>query len=126
MWIHPDDPNLIVEGNDGGVAISRDHGASWRFVRNLPLAQFYHIDVDMDVPFHVYGVIQVNGSWRGPSTVWETRGIANGHWRRVGGGDGFAVMSDRADPRFGYSMSQQGNLMRFDKITGERRAIRNL
>jgi hypothetical protein len=78
------------------------------------------------VPFNVYGGLQDNGSWYGPSTVWETRGIINGHWQRVGGGDGFAVMTDRADPRFGYSMSQQGNLMRFDKVTGERRSIRPL
>jgi photosystem II stability/assembly factor-like uncharacterized protein len=126
LWIHPHDPRFMIIGNDGGIGVSRDRGEHWRFVENLPLAQFYHVSVDDAVPFNVYGGLQDNGSWYGPSTVWETRGIINGHWRRVGGGDGFAVMTDRADPRFGYSMSQQGNLMRFDKVTGERRSIRPL
>jgi photosystem II stability/assembly factor-like uncharacterized protein len=123
LWIDPDDSRRMIMGNDGGIAFTSNRGAQWRFVENLPLAQFYHINVDMEVPFHVYGGLQDNGSWHGPSTVWESRGIANAHWRRVGGGDGFATLNDFGDPRYGYSMSQQGNLMRFDKITGERRDI---
>ncbi|MHC5066760.1 MAG: WD40/YVTN/BNR-like repeat-containing protein, partial [Planctomycetota bacterium] len=67
MWINPRDPEHIIEGNDGGVYISRDRGESWRFVSNLPLAQFYHIAVDMETPYNVYGGMQDNGSWRGPS-----------------------------------------------------------
>ncbi|MDH3225076.1 MAG: hypothetical protein OEO23_15250, partial [Gemmatimonadota bacterium] len=73
----------------------------------------------------VYGGLQDNGSWFGPSTVWENKGILNAHWTRVGGGDGFSVMPDRADPdRYGYSQSQGGNLQHFDKRTGARRSIR--
>jgi photosystem II stability/assembly factor-like uncharacterized protein len=123
LWIDPADPSHMIMGNDGGVGITHDRGDRWRFVENLPLAQFYHVSVDMDVPFNVYGGLQDNGSWYGPSRVWEDRGVMNAHWRRVGGGDGFATMVDFSDPRFGYSMSQQGNLMRFDKLTGERRRI---
>jgi photosystem II stability/assembly factor-like uncharacterized protein len=75
MWIDPNDPTHIYEGNDGGVAESRDRGATWRFVANLPLGQYYHINVDMETPYHVYGGMQDNGSWRGPSSVWENGGI---------------------------------------------------
>jgi photosystem II stability/assembly factor-like uncharacterized protein len=124
LWINPDDPRTMIMGNDGGIGITRNRGGSWRFVENLPLAQFYHINVDMEVPFNVYGGLQDNGSWFGPSQVWEDRGIMNAHWRRSGGGDGFASLPDFSHPRFGYSMSQQGALMRFDKATGERRDIR--
>jgi len=123
LWIHPDDPRFMIMGNDGGIGLTYNGGGSWRFVENLPLAQFYHINVDMEVPYNVYGGLQDNGSWFGPSQVWEDRGIMNAHWRRTGGGDGFASLPDFSDPRFGYSMSQQGSLMRFDKETGERRDI---
>jgi len=123
LWIDPDDPRRMIIGNDGGIGFTYDRGDSWRFVENLPLAQFYHINVDMDVPYNVYGGLQDNGSWYGPSQVWEDMGIMNAHWRRTGGGDGFASITDFSDPRYGYSMSQQGSLMRFDKLTGERRSI---
>ncbi|MEM7415736.1 MAG: hypothetical protein AAF389_09595 [Gemmatimonadota bacterium] len=125
LWIDPDDSRRMILGEDGGIAFTYDRGDRWRFVENLPLAQFYHIDLDDAVPFNVYGGLQDNGSWFGPSTVWENKGILNAHWTRVGGGDGFSVMPDRSDPdRYGYSMSQGGNLQHFDKLTGARRSIR--
>ena len=124
LWIHPNDGSFLIEGNDGGVAISRDYGRTWRFIDNLPLAQFYHINVDSDVPYNIYGGMQDNGSWRGPSDVWENRGIRNWHWHEVGFGDGFATLVDASDPSFGYAMSQGGYLIRFNWTTGERRDIR--
>jgi len=124
MWISPSDPTLIYEGNDGGVYVSRDRGETWRFVSNLPLAQFYHINVDMETPYHVLGGLQDNGSWRGPSAVWENGGIRNLHWEEVGFGDGFATLADPSDPLVGYSMSQEGHLIRWDLRTGERKDIR--
>ena len=125
LWIDPDDPRRMILGEDGGIAFTYDRGDRWRFVENLPLAQFYHIALDDAVPFNVYGGLQDNGSWFGPSTVWENKGILNAHWFRVGGGDGFSVMPDRSDPeRYGYSQSQGGNLQHFDKLTGFRRSIR--
>lgn len=123
LWIDPSDGRRMILGEDGGIALTYDRGEHWRFVENLTLAQFYHISVDDAVPFNVYGGLQDNGSWWGPSTVWESRGIMNAHWRRVGGGDGFAVFSDPSDSRYGYSMSQQGSLQRFDKVTGTRVSI---
>ena len=81
MWIDPGNPNLLIDGNDGGVSISRDRGASWDFVTQLPLAQYYHIAVDMDDPYHVYGGMQDNGSWCGPSQVWRELGAsATTYW----------------------------------------------
>jgi photosystem II stability/assembly factor-like uncharacterized protein len=123
LWIDPADPSHMIMGNDGGIGITWDRGESWRFVENLTLAQYYRISLDDETPFNVYGGLQDNGSWYGPSDVWESRGILNGHWRRVGGGDGFSTFSDPTDDRYGYSMSQQGNLYRFDKITGHRHTI---
>ena len=125
LWIDPQNPQSMILGEDGGIAFTADRGDTWRFVENLPLAQFYHISVDNALPFNIYGGLQDNGSWYGPSTVWENKGILNAHWFRVGGGDGFSVMPDFSDPdHFGYSMSQGGNLQHFDKVTGARRSIR--
>ena len=124
MWINPGDASHIIIGNDGGVAISRDRGQTWRFVRNLPLAQFYHIRVDLEQPYNVYGGMQDNGSWKGPSTVLENGGIRNFHWAEVGFGDGFDTSPDPEDSMRGYSMSQEGFLARWDLRTGERKDIR--
>ncbi len=124
MWINPKDPTHIYEGNDGGFYVSRDRGQTWDFARNLPLAQYYHINVDMETPYNVIGGFQDNGSWRGPSSVWEFAGIRNHHWTRVGGGDGFATLADPNEPTLGYAMSQQGFLRRWNLRTGEARDIR--
>lgn len=124
LWIDPRNPSRLVLGNDGGVYTSTDRGRSWRFCPNLPLAQFYHVAVDMDVPYHVYGGLQDNGSWRGPSTVWENGGIRNLHWQEVCFGDGFATMPDPLDSRQGYAMSQGGALVRWDLRTGTQKSIR--
>lgn len=124
LWINPLDGRLLIDGNDGGVAISRDRGRSWRFVANLPVGQFYHIRVDNAVPYHVYGGMQDNGSWKGPSQVWESGGIRNHHWHEVDFGDGFDTVPDPRDPTRGYAMSQEGYLVRWDLRTGERKDIR--
>jgi len=124
MWIDPGDGRYIIDGNDGGVAISRDRGRTWTFIDNLPLAQFYHVTVDNELPYHVYGGMQDNGSWRGPSEVWELNGIRNWHWFEVGFGDGFHTVPDPEDATVGYAMSQQGYLIRWDIATGGRKDIR--
>jgi photosystem II stability/assembly factor-like uncharacterized protein len=124
LWIDPLDGNLLVDGNDGGIAMSYDRGRTWRFVENLPLGEYYHINVDMQTPYNVYGGMQDNGSWRGPSDVWENGGIRDWQWNEVGFGDGFGTLADASDPNSGYSMSQTGGLIRFNWKTGERRDIR--
>jgi photosystem II stability/assembly factor-like uncharacterized protein len=124
FWINPKDPRHLIVGNDGGIAISRDRGETWRYVRNLPLSQFYHIRVDNDHPYNVYGGLQDNGSWRGPSEVWENAGIRNLHWQEVGFGDGFDTLPDPENSRRGYVMSQGGYLSSWNLDTGEQRMIR--
>lgn len=124
LWINPKDSRLLINGNDGGVGISHDRGGTWRFVENLPLSQFYHISVDMETPYNIYGGLQDNGSWRGPSSVWESGGIRNYHWQNVGYGDGFGTLSDPQDADVGYSMSQGGYLYRFNLKTSEVAVIR--
>lgn len=123
-WINPNDPNFIIEGNDGGIGISRDRGAHWTFDEKIPVGQFYHINVDNDIPYHVMGGMQDNGSWRGPAYTWTNSGIRNYYWENVGGGDGFDVMPDPQDPDWVYSMSQQGYVGRLHISTGERWYIR--
>jgi len=123
LWIDPDEPEHMIIGNDGGIGVTYDRGDNWRFVENLPVGQFYKVSVDMAVPFNVYGGLQDNGSWFGPMTVYEDRGVMNAHWRRIGGGDGFEAMVDFTEPEFVYAQSQQGNLNRVHKPTGERRSI---
>ncbi|MEZ6038265.1 MAG: hypothetical protein R3F29_12345, partial [Planctomycetota bacterium] len=124
MWIDPQDAERILIGNDGGVYQSQDRGRTWRFCANLPLAQFYHVAVDDDVPYHVYGGLQDNGSWRGPSSVWENGGIRNLHWQEVCFGDGFATVPMADDSKRGYAMSQGGSLVRWDLRDGSRKSIR--
>ncbi|HKV06540.1 MAG TPA: hypothetical protein VJ725_00285, partial [Thermoanaerobaculia bacterium] len=114
LWINPNDPEHMIAANDGGLGISRDRGETWMFVGNLPVGQFYHVNVDMDRPYNVYGGLQDNGSWRGPSSTREGGGIRSSSWEVVGGGDGFDTSPDPEDSMKGYSMSQGGELVRWD------------
>ena len=123
-WIHPDNGSYIIDGNDGGLNISRDGGKSWRFIGNIPVAQFYHISVDNEFPYNVYGGMQDNGSWRGPAYVWRAGGIRNSYWEELFFGDGFDVVPHPANSRYGYAMSQQGNVGRYDLATGHTQLIK--
>lgn len=124
LWIDPNDGKFLIDGDDGGVYISHDRGRTWRFVDNIPCGQFYHITVDNAIPYNIYGGMQDNGSWRGPSDVWENGGIRNFHWTEIGFGDGFGAMVDASNPQCGYSMSQGGYLIRYNLATGQRKNIR--
>ena len=123
-WIHPNNPSFIIDGNDGGIAISHDKGKTWQFDEKLPLGQFYHINVDNQLPYHVMGGLQDNGSWNGPAYAWIRSGIRNAYWQGVNGGDGFDVLPDPEDPNWVYSMSQGGNVNRYNMATGEEWSIR--
>lgn len=118
-WIHPDDPNFILDGNDGGIGISRDRGRNWNFNENLPVGQFYHVNVDNEIPYNIMGGMQDNGTWHGPAYTWINGGIRNFYWNNIGGGDGFDAMPDPDDADWVYSMSQGGNLQRQNYKTGE-------
>ena len=123
-WIHPQDGLFMIDGNDGGLNISRDGGKTWRFIGNIPVAQFYHISVDNEFPYNVYGGMQDNGSWRGPAYVWKVQGIRNSYWQEIAFGDGFDVLPDLDDSRYGYAMSQQGYVSRYDWETGNNYIVR--
>lgn len=124
MWIHPKNSNHMVLGSDGGIYFSYDRGKSWDFVNALPLAQFYEIGVDMQKPYWVYGGLQDNGSWGGPSSTWFAQGITNDEWIKIGGGDGFYTQVDPEDHTIIYAESQNGNFFRVDLKTGERKTLR--
>ncbi|GAB5474309.1 MAG: hypothetical protein Mars2KO_24080 [Maribacter sp.] len=123
-WIHPKNGQFMMDGNDGGMNITKDGGKSWRFVGNIPVAQFYHINVDNEFPYNVYGGLQDNGSWRGPAYVWKDQGIRNSYWQEISFGDGFDVVPDPDDSRYGYTMSQQGFVQRYDHVTGNNYIVR--
>jgi len=118
FWQSKDNPLYMIDGNDGGINISRDGGKNWRFVTNLPLGQIYHVNVDMDFPYNVYGGMQDNGTWIGPGYVLKNGGIRNADWREIMFGDGFDIMPQLDDNRYGWAMSQGGSLGYYDIETG--------
>ncbi len=124
IWINPDNPNHILIGGDGGVAISYDMSKTWFQHNNLPLALYYHVSVDMATPYNVCGGLQDNYNWCGPSATRFTRGILNSDFYQVQGGDGFVVLVDPLNPNIVYSESQDGNIQRKNAETGEARNIR--
>ncbi|MEM8524956.1 MAG: hypothetical protein AAGG68_09945 [Bacteroidota bacterium] len=124
LWIHPEDSDYMIIGNDGGLNVSRDRAKTWRFADNIPLAQFYHISYDMDIPYNVAGGMQDNGSWVGPSQVWKAGGIRNNDWQEVYFGDGFDVLFKPNDNRYVYAMSQGGNVGMVDRETGSSKFIK--
>ena len=124
FWIHPDNPDFIINGNDGGLNITRDGGRTWRYAENIPVGQFYHINVDNDMPYNIYGGLQDNGTWVGPSSVWKAGGIRNQEWQEILFGDGFDAMPHADNNRFAYAMYQGGNLYSVDRLTGRDQFIK--
>jgi photosystem II stability/assembly factor-like uncharacterized protein len=125
MWINPENPDHFIVGNDGGVYISHDRGGTMDFVSNLPIAQYYAIDTDNRLPFYyVYGGLQDNNSWAGPSQTRNSQGITSNDWYMTVGGDGFYSAIDPTDPNVVYAESQNGGIIRYDVRTGEQKSIR--
>jgi photosystem II stability/assembly factor-like uncharacterized protein len=122
LWVSPLDNRLIYMGTDGGVYISADKGNSWRFVQSLPVSQFYHVSVDNKYPYNIYGGLQDNGSWMGPSK--KPGGIRNSDWKNIGYGDGFYTYGDATDPDVTYSQYQGGRISRTNQRTGESKYIK--
>lgn len=116
----PADPDYLMVGNDGGLYESWDRGKSWKFIDNLPIAQFYRVEVDDAAPFYnVYGGAQDNGTLMGPSRTPTVHGILNRDWISIGGGDGMQPRVDPADPDVVYAQAQYGALVRNDLRTGK-------
>jgi photosystem II stability/assembly factor-like uncharacterized protein len=121
-WIDPTNPERVILGTDGGVYISYNRGSTFRFVGSLPVPQFYHVSYDMAWPYNVYGGLQDNSTWYGPSR--RPGGIANKHWNSLTGGDGFWVFPDPHDADIVYDEYQGGNLFRVRKSTLESKDIK--
>lgn len=122
VWVNPNDNNLVYIGTDGGAYRSLDGGRAFEMFMNLPLSQFYAIAVDNEEPYNIYGGLQDNGSWYGPSN--SPGGISNADWKMTNFGDGFHSVPHPGDNNVVYSESQGGNIVRHDKRDGQVKDIK--
>jgi S1-C subfamily serine protease/photosystem II stability/assembly factor-like uncharacterized protein len=120
LWINPKNNKHLLIGCDGGYYVSFDAGAKWEHLNQQALGQFYHVAVDNRRPYKIYGGLQDNGSWGGPSQTLRSYGPINEDWIYVNGGDGFVCRVDPNDPDLVYAESQGGNITRRNFRTGER------
>ncbi|MBI9072057.1 MAG: glycosyl hydrolase [Melioribacteraceae bacterium] len=125
LWIDPCNTKHFMIGGDGGIYESYDAGENYLFKCNLPVTQFYRVSVDNEYPFYnVYGGTQDNNSMGGPSRTLRSSGILNSDWFTTNGGDGFWGAADPSDPNIVYAESQYGNMVRYDRKSGEAISIR--
>jgi photosystem II stability/assembly factor-like uncharacterized protein len=124
LWINPANPRHLMLGNDGGLYFSFDGSITWDKVNNLPIGQFYGIGVDMATPYNICGGLQDTHSFCGPSATRHYLGILNEDWVQINTGDGMYAQPDPSDPDTIYTESQDGNLSRFHRPTGDRKPIR--
>jgi photosystem II stability/assembly factor-like uncharacterized protein len=115
LWINPNNTSQLYLGTDGGVYVSLDKGATWNFIQCLPVGQFYHVATDNKKPYNIFGGLQDNGSWMGPSAA--SGGITNANWKSINGGDGFWVQPDPLNNDYAYAESQGGEINRINLIT---------
>ncbi len=123
LWIDPKDSRHMILGCDGGFYATYDRGETWDHLNILALGQFYHVAVDNKKPYNVYGGLQDNGSWGGPSQTLRGTGPVNDDWMFIRGGDGFVCRVDPTDPDIVYSESQGGAMGWRNLRTGESRGI---
>ena len=124
LWIDPEDPDRIIDGNDGGFHFSFDGGDTWEHNNRVPLGQFYQVTADMRDPYTVCGGLQDNDSWCGPGRTRTLAGSLLNHWyESIGPGDGMYVQIDPRDTDVMYANSQGGNLFKVDRESGEARSI---
>lgn len=124
LWINPSDPNQMLLGTDGGLYASNNRGVHWEFLQSLPVSQFYHISYDMADPYNVYGGLQDNGAWMGPSQ--GPAGVQNKNWDNIGGGDGFHAHVDHENSDIVYVEWQGGRMGRLSKSTKSMKDVKPL
>jgi photosystem II stability/assembly factor-like uncharacterized protein len=122
VWIDPTNPQTVFNGDDGGMWYSYNGGSKWWKGDNLPISQFYHVSVDDEDPYRVYGGLQDNSSWVGQSQY--PGGITNHQWENMYNGDGFWMFPDPADPDYIYAEYQGGEIGRVNRHTHEARNIK--
>ena len=123
MWIDPAYPEHLLLGTDGGLYVSHDQSKTWRALHNFPMGEFYEVSVDNQQPYWVYGGLQDNGCWAGPSATLRGRGPINTDWLSFPSGDGFYVLSDPQDPMIVYEESQNGAVTRIDRHTNQMKGL---
>ena len=126
LWINPNNPNHLIDGNDGGVNITYDDGENWIKNNSPSVGQFYAINVDNQKPYRVYGGLQDNGVWVGAYNAPENKAWhQNGQypWMSIMGGDGMKVQIDNRDANIVYTGYQFGNYFRINRETGEQKYI---
>ena len=124
IWVPEGLPKYVIIGTDGGGYRSLDGGYQFEMFMNLPLSQFYHVSLDDEIPFNVYGGLQDNGSWYASSS--SAGGIENADWFISNWGDGFYSFRHPTDANIIYSESQGGNIVRHDKRDGQSKDIKPL
>jgi S1-C subfamily serine protease/photosystem II stability/assembly factor-like uncharacterized protein len=124
LWIDPRDGRHMIVGCDGGFYVTYDRMTHWDHLNHCAIGQFYHVTVDNQKPYHVYGGLQDNGSWGGPSRTLRGSGPANADWTDVFGGDGFVCRVDPTDPDTVYGEMQDGVMFRRNLKTGQGVGIR--
>ena len=124
LWIDPGDPNHLYLAGDAGLWETYDRGANFRKINNMPIGQFYAIGVDNRDPYYVYGGMQDNHSWMGPSETRRWIGILNDDWQQTGFGDGMYQQVDPTNHRYVYANSNGGGYYRMDPETGDMLDIR--
>jgi photosystem II stability/assembly factor-like uncharacterized protein len=122
MWIDPQDPDRMIVGNDGGVAITFDRGGNWITLNNVATGQFYAVSYNMDIPYRVCGGLQDNGLWCAPSRLSDGS-LSKYHWNDIHFGDGFVSVQDREDHDLVWTESQGGNIARQNLATGDRTTL---
>lgn len=123
LWIDPRDGRHALAGGDGGCYVTYDRMKNWDFLDHVAIGQFYHVTVDTRRPYRVYGGLQDNGTWGGPSRTRTRQGPVNPDWTMIGGGDGFVCRVDPKDPDIVYGESQDGHIYRKNLRTGESAGI---
>jgi photosystem II stability/assembly factor-like uncharacterized protein len=124
LWIDPTNSRRMLAGTDGGFFITNDRGEHWDFVNNMPMAQAYHVGVDMAEPYNVMGGFQDHEIWRGPNERWNQAGVREGNWTRLRNmADGMYAFADPRDPNIVYYDGHFGDLTRLDMRTTEERFI---
>jgi photosystem II stability/assembly factor-like uncharacterized protein len=124
LWIDPRDSRHMLVGCDGGFYVTYDRMATWDFLNQQAIGQFYHVAVDRRQPYHVYGGLQDNGTWSGPSHGLRGNGPINEDWQMIGFGDGFVCRVDPQDANLVYLEAQDGTILRRNLHTGESASIR--
>jgi photosystem II stability/assembly factor-like uncharacterized protein len=124
IWLDPHNSDHLMIGGDGGIGISYDQAKTWMFLAGLPVGLFYHVGYDMEIPYNVCGGMQDNYDWCGPSATRLAAGILNSDWFQIATGDGFVSLPDLNNSKIIYTETQDGNMQRRDKVTGESKSIK--